>query len=407
MTIQAGRSRDVRVVKLEPMACDAGWRPYHFLKLSTDDGVVGWSEYDEGFGSPGVTQVIEKLEPLLVGRSVFDHEQFFADAYARTRPAAGGVVGEGLGAIENALLDAKARALGLPVYELLGGKIRDRLRVYWSHCSTYHVNHPKHYQPPVRTLDDVKRRGEAVAAQGFSALKTNWILHHDGPARGWRPGFCAPFYPELNVDRKAIASLRAHLEALRDGAGDDVEILLDLNFNARTEGYLRVLRSLADFELLWVELDLHAPDALSFIRSQSPHPIASCETVIGGRALLPFLQKNALDVAIVDTVWNGAWQSMKMASLADIHEVNVAPHNFYGHLSTMMGAHFAAAVPNFRIMETDIDRISWDDQLFTHAPVYEAGELVVPDRPGWGTEPIEEAIRSRPPTSSGFFMQRR
>src|SRR5690606_40911085 len=69
---------------------------------------------------------------------------------------------------------------------------------------------------------------------------------------------------------------------------------------------------------------------------------------------LPIYQ--AVDVAIVDVIWNGAWQSMKIASLADIHEVNVAPHNFYGHLCTMMNAHFACAVPNFRIMETDVDR---------------------------------------------------
>ena len=75
-----------------------------------------------------------------------------------------------------------------------------------------------------------------------------------------------------------------------------------------------------------------------------------------------------MDVAIIDTVWNGVWQSMKIAALAEAHEVNVAPHNFYGHLCTMMNAHFAAAVPNLRIMEIDIDRLPWDDELFTHPP---------------------------------------
>ncbi len=75
-----------------------------------------------------------------------------------------------------------------------------------------------------------------------------------------------------------------------------------------------------------------------------------------------------MDVAIVDTPWNGVWQSMKIANAAEAHEVNVAPHNFYGHLCTMMNAHFAAAVPNLRIMETDIDRLAWDHELFTHVP---------------------------------------
>jgi galactonate dehydratase len=111
---------------------------------------------------------------------------------------------------------------------------------------------------------------------------------------------------------------------------------------------------------------------------------------------MPYFRQQAMDVAIVDTPWNGVWQSMKIANVAEAHEVNVAPHNFYGHLCTMMNAHFAAAVPNLRIMETDIDRLDWDDELVTHAPVYDQGELVIPDRPGWGTEPVEQAIRARP-----------
>ncbi|MDD9915005.1 MAG: hypothetical protein OXT01_10130, partial [Rhodospirillaceae bacterium] len=109
-----------------------------------------------------------------------------------------------------------------------------------------------------------------------------------------------------------------------------------------------------------------------------------------------YFQAQSMDVAIIDAVWNGVWQSMKIAASAEAHEVNVAPHNFYGHLSTMMNVHFAAAVPNLRIMEIDIDRLDWDDEIFTNAPPIENGYMVVPDTPGWGTEPNEEAIKERP-----------
>jgi len=85
----------------------------------------------------------------------------------------------------------------------------------------------------------------------------------------------------------------------------------------------------------------------------------------------------------------------------------VAPHNFYGHLCTMINAHFAAAVPNLRIMETDIDRLPWDDELVTHPPEYVDGHLLVSDRPGWGTEPVEEAIRAHPPKTRGGLVQPR
>jgi L-alanine-DL-glutamate epimerase-like enolase superfamily enzyme len=101
-----------------------GLRNYSFVKLTTDDGIVGWSECDEGFGSPGVTAAIEQLAERMVGQDVCAHERIYVEL-----PAAGGVVAEVMGAIENALLDAKAKRLGVPCYELLGGKQRDRIRV--------------------------------------------------------------------------------------------------------------------------------------------------------------------------------------------------------------------------------------------------------------------------------------
>ncbi len=386
--------------ELKTLSCSAGWRNYYFVKLTTEDGVVGWSEFDEGFGSPGVGAVIRELAPRVIGQSVMQHERIREELFCLTRPGSGGVVGQALGAIENALLDAKAKTLGVPCYELLGGKIRDRLRVYWSHCVTWRAGRVPHYQPVITDADGVRQIAREVRDKGFTALKTNIWRYEDGKILGWAPGFGKPFAPELNVDRKVLKGLREHLEIMREAAGPDVDILLDLNFNAKTEGYLKILREIADLDMFWIEIDTLSPQALAFLRSQSTHPISSCETLIGVQQFLPFLREQAVDVAIVDTPWNGVWQSMKIAAAAQAHEVNVACHNFYGHLCTMMNAHFCAAVPNLRIMEVDIDRIAWDHELFTHVPHYEDGHLVMPDRPGWGTEPIEEVLLRSPPISA-------
>jgi len=394
----------MKVTGLETLACDAGWRNYYFLKLTTDEGIVGWSEFDEGFGSPGVGAVIGRLAERVVGKAVAAHERIYAELNCMTRPAAGGVVAEGLGAIENALLDAKAKSLGVPCCELLGGRMRDRIPLYWSHCATWRINHPGFYKPAIADLDGVKAMGREVREKGVRALKTNIVVERNGKLQGWRPGFGVPFAPELNVDRAVLRGLRAHLEAFRDGAGPDVDMLLDLNFNAKTEGYLKILRAIADLDMFWIEIDSDNPQALAFIRAQSPHPISSCETLLGLREFLPYFREQSMDVAIVDAVWNGVWQSMKIAACADAHEVNVAPHNFYGHLCTMMNAHFSAAVPNLRIMEIDIDRLPWDHELFTHLPEIVDGHLVLPDRPGWGTEPNEEAVRARPPRGSAGLL---
>ena len=396
----------MKVTGIETLTCDAGWRNYHFVKLTTDSGIVGWSEFDEGFGSPGVGAVIAHLTPRVVGQPVGEHERIYAELYCITRPGAGSVVAQAMGAIENALIDAKAKGLGVPCYELLGGKVRDRIRVYWSHCATWRINHPSWYKPAITDLDGVKAMGAEVREKRFTAMKTNIFMYEQGAKnpKGWRPGFGAPFYPELNVDRNVLRNLRMHLEALRDGAGPDVDMLLDLNFNAKTEGYLKILREIArprhvlgrDRQLQSRGARLHPPsEPASDLIVRDADRLARVPTLFPRAGDGCRHRRRAVERHLAVDEGGGAGGG---------HEVNVAPHNFYGHLCTMMAAHFCAAVPNLRIMETDIDRLAWDDELVSHPPVFENGHLVVPDRPGWGTEPNEDAIRAHPPKGKGGLL---
>jgi L-alanine-DL-glutamate epimerase-like enolase superfamily enzyme len=395
---------EVRITEVETLHCRAGWRNYHFCKITTDEGFVGWSEFDEGFGSPGVSTVIDALTARLIGKSVMDHEAIFTDLFYATRPAAGSVIGQGLGAIENALLDAKAKALGVPVATLLGGRVRDRVPVYWSHCGTWRIAYGQFVGNRITDLAGVKALGEEVRDRGFRALKTNLFLDIDGTLLPWAPGFGIPNSPALNAEPEMLDGVHKVLSAFREGAGDDVGLLLDLNFNMKTTGVLELLRQLADIDLFWLEYDNDSPAALRLIRDRAHTQVASLETKIGLPAFAPYFAEQAVDVAIVDTVWNGTWQSMKIAAMAAAHEIQVAPHNFYGHLCTMMVAQFSAAVPHLRIMETDIDRIPLDDELFTVTPTIENGELIVSDAPGWGTEPIEDVIRANPPKQGPSFL---
>ena len=174
-------------------------------------------------------------------------------------------------------------------------------------------------------------------------------------------------------------------------------ILLDLNFNFKTEGYLQICRGLDDLGLFWFEIDLYDPDALRHIRNSVQTPIASCESLFGLRGFKPFLENYSMDVAIVDVPWNGIWTSLKIAAMCEAHETNCAPHNFYGHISSLMSAHFCAAIPNFRIMEIDIADVPWKDDIVTNPPVIENGVLQVPSMPGWGSELNEKVIAAHPP----------
>ena len=383
----------MKVEKLETFHTQAEWRNYHFVKVTLENGIVGWSEYDEGWSAAGVTTAIEYATPRVVGQNVMQHERIYARLAASSRQSPTGVLPRANGAIENALLDAKAKSLGIPCHELLGGAVRDRIRVYWSHCGTWRISRPDHYSPAVKNLDDVRALGKEVAESGFTALKTNIFRETPTGMVGWSPGFGYPRDEHGRTpNREVINGLYEYLAAFKEGTGSDFDILLDLNYNCRTEGYLSILRKLRDLDLYWVEIDTQHATALATIRQQSPFTISGCESLTGLVEFLPFFQQEALDVAIIDAMWIGIWQSLKIASAADAFQVNVAPHNYYGHLATLMAGHFCAVVPNLKIMETDIDRVAADSEIFSVEPNYQVGFLVLPDTPGWGTEPNERLL---------------
>ena len=396
----------MKLTGYETLHCDAGWRVFSFLKLTTDEGLTGIAEYNECYGSPGLSGVIERLIERILGSDPCAHERLSQQLYAVTRQAPGGMTQQAIAAIENALVDIKARSLDVRVCDLLGGAIRDRLPLYWSHCSTYSMAEDKAAitgRPQLRGLEDIMALGQEVRERGFNALKTN-ILVFEGAPNFHVPGFArTPGWPELNANKAIIDALRAQLVAFREGTGPEIEIHLDLNFNFKTEGFLKVVHALDELGLAWFKIDLFDPASLRRIRDAVRTPIASCESLYGLRGFKPYFEQYAMDVAIIDVPWNGIWQALKIAAMAEAYEVNVAPHNFYGHLSTLMSAHFCAAVPNFRIMEIDIDDVPWKDDIVTTVPEVEDGQLKLPSGPGWGTDLNEDAIRAHPPKKLSDF----
>jgi len=391
----------VKIERVETMSCDAGWRTFSFLKITTSDGLVGWSEYNQDFGSAGLTQVIEALAPPIIGMDPMRVEWIGRTLHVKTVQSRGGLNRQALAAIENALLDIKGKALGVPVHALFGGAVRERIPVYWSHCGSYRARWGEAMTgvPQVRSYEDLSRLGEEVRRRGFRGLKTNTLMPDGkGGMASYRPGFGhGPGFPELNWDPRVVRAAYDTAMALREGAGPDMNVMLDVNFHFKTEGVLRIAEALAPVRLAWLEVDTHDPASLALIRRAAPCPVASCETLCERRDFKPFFEAYAMDVAIIDVVWNGFWESLKIAAMADVYEVNVAPHNFYGHLSSVMSAHFCAAVPNFRVMEIDIDSVAWRDEFFTGAPVIEDGAMLLPNGPGWGIEVNEAAVKARPP----------
>jgi galactonate dehydratase len=349
--------------------------------------------------------VIHGLGATLIGQDPRAINRIDAALYAPSRPTAGGLTSHAIAAIVNACLDIKGKALGVPVYELFGGAVRDRLPVYWSRCGVLRARCADLFggklidAPPVRTLDDLKAAAREARERGFKAIKTNLLLFDDKGGRQFAPGMTGAGigHPELNLTDDILDALIAQLTALREGAGPAVRLLVDLNFNYKPEGLRRIAKAVEPFNLLWLEMDMFEPKALSLIRQSTTTPIGSLETILGRRNLKPYLENYAVDVTIIDPQWNGLVESVKMAAMADAYEVNVASHNFNGPLANVMSAHFCAAIPNFRIMEFDVDEVPWKPKLLTNPYVIENGELLLPTGPGWGTVINEAVVRAHPP----------
>lgn len=389
----------MKVTSCNTLYVDAGWRPWIFIKITTDDGLVGWSECTESFGSPlSIRTAVEDLKPLLIGKDPRPVEKIYWEMYMRTRQSAGGIIQKAIGGIQNALLDIKAKALNVSVSELLGGPIRTELPLYWSHCATTRVRSAALANvPPIKTLDDLEAFGVEIKRSGYSALKTNLLIFGDAEPYNYAPGFINSHgHPELNPDKHIIAKTREYVGALRAAVGPDIDIMLDLNFNFKTEGFIKIARALEEFDLHWLELDTFDPEALALIKESIPQPICSCENLYTSRGYRPFITRHAADVYSIDVTWNGLLESRRVAELADLYEANVAPHNHYSHLATHISAHFCASIPNVRIMEVDVDDVPWKHQLVTARPQVANGAMTLSTAPGWGAD-IDEAVSAAHP----------
>ena len=388
----------MKITNIETFIVDAGWRPWTFVKVETDGGVTGYGECSDGRNPNGVVGTIKDFTPLLVGRDPRPYEMRFWDMIRGSRQSPGGIAAKAIAGIECALIDIKAKALGISVVELFGGPTRDDVRVYWSHCGS---SRARNYEligvPPLRSMDDIAALGREVVEKGFTALKTNVIFPGDTASVHFGGFGGGPGTTDGNVTPQVLRHIETLIGTFREAVGPDVGINLDLNFNFKPEACMRIAKVLEQFDMLWLEIDMYDPEAIRQIKDSTTTKICTGENLYYMREYLPYFECRAADVFMIDVPWNGFAPSKKIGDLANVFQLNVAPHNYYSHLATHMSASLCAVLPNVRIMEIDIDDVPWKDDLTTHVPDIVNGYMKTPTtRPGWGTELNEEVAKAHP-----------
>ena len=361
----------MRIADITCHIVDGGGRNILFVRTETDDGLVGWGESFSVGPDLAVAATIDHLKDWILGNDPRDIERLWATMYQGLRFPPGSVGLAAISGIEHTLWDISAKALGLPVYRLLGGRVRDRVRVYQG-CTG-----PTPEAAAENALGLVKE-------YGYTAFKMS------------------PFPPDdhLRPWNEVLREGPRHMAAVREAVGDDVDIGLDVHAKVlEPMRALELARAVEPYNPFFFEEPLR-PEGIremAWLRRRSPIPIATGEALYAKFQFNDLIRQQAADIIQPDVcVCGGLMEMKKIAAIAEGHDVVVAPHNPMGPLAGAINLHFAASTPNFLILEYRAhDKGRWRELVKNPwTPV--DGHLEIPDTPGWGLEVDEDALARYP-----------
>ena len=367
-----------------------GYKIWNYVRLETDAGIVGTGEAHPG---TGVTELVERrLAPLLVGQNALNVEPLFHRLLARTTgdSTAGMLVGA-IGGVETALWDLKGRALGVPVFQLLGGAYRDRIRLYADVGRGIDM---------ANTPESWAARAREAADEGFDAIKFD-IDHsadevsHDVAARG--------------LSLAELARMTALVAAARAALGGDVDLAIDCHGIYNVRDVLLLAQRLEPFALMFLE-DPVPPEnsaALAKVTRSTPIPICTGEWVYRRDGFRRLIEQQACDMLHVDvSATGGIGEAKKIADLADLYYLPFVAHNITSPLGMVASGHVCAAVRNLHSMELPHhgDQVPWRwDLVRSPEPLIRDGRFLVPQGPGLGVELDVAVVNAHlAPGSSGW-----
>lgn len=389
----------MKITAVKTFIVDGGFRPWTFVKIETSDpGLIGWGDCTD-WGSPGpVVATVARYSEWVIGRDPMQVESIWWDLTAASMRHVGGIAWKAMAGIDSALWDIRGKVLNAPVWQLLGGKMRDEMRLYWSHCGSVRARHAGRLGlPPVATTDDLRRLAQEVGKRGYTALKTNLFPLTD------RPDTTALLNRMNNHPGDATPAMLRNAETIvgifREELGPDVGIALDVAFTFKLGGAIKLAQALEPYDLMWLETETLDPEALRTIREATKTTICTGESLYGLHGYKPFLQLHAQDIIMPDFAWNGITMGKKICDFAHAYDTLIAPHNCHSPMNTLVSAAVCATVPNFFIHEFDVDDAPWRDDLMTHPFEIEQGYLKLSNRPGLGSDLIEAELLKHPPVS--------
>ena len=350
-------------------------RPYVFVKLETNEGLVGWGEGTLEGKAGAVLACIHDFREFVVGADPMPVEHHWQSMYIQSFYRAGPVMGSAISAIDQALWDLRGKILGVPVYKLLGGpNDPDGVRGY--------------YIANARTLEDLKQLRATASAQGITAFK----------------GGLPNYYEWIETNAKITEAIR-HVETLREGLGPDIDIAVD--FHAKTSPSVAsvIIKELEPLHLLWVEEPCPPESvcAMARIARRVNTPIATGERLVASYGVRELVEQSVVDIIQTDANHVGGITALwKVAAMANVSSISMAPHACEGPIGMLASLHVDASIPNFLIQECCGQAVPqvrdkvWEEWFGFPAMRMVNGKYPLPEKPGLGFDLSEDALKKYP-----------
>lgn len=367
-----------------------------WVKIETDAGITGIGECVHG--QQEAIAIIQKLEQRLIGKDPFAIDAIFEQT-RRSLVFEGGFAGAlitALTGIEIALWDLKGKALKAPIYDLMGGKFRDKIRVY-ADCEV----------DPGLNLDETKRIVDGIVARGFTALKIDLDIFAYEKNTGSETAHYRKDSFNMTPSKWEHERMVKLAEMVCEAAGPDVEVACDLHTRLDKHSAIRLARDLEHLKLMWLEEPIPPEnvDTMREITAATSTPICAGENLYLRHGFRDLIEKHAVDIIMPDIPkCGGLSECRKIANMAEIYSMPFAPHNVSSPIGTMASAHVCASIPNFLVLEFHwTERDWWSSVITENRDIIKDGFIEMSDAPGIGLELNEEVAKQHQYPGTTWF----
>lgn len=371
----------MRITDVKTLVLGTSWRNLTFLKVETDEGVTGVSEVRLNNRTDALVAYLDGAKTRhVIGSDPFNIEDLYLRMFRNDFGRAGEIVACGISLVEIACWDIVGKVTNQPVYRLLGGACRDKIKAYAN--GWYRVE---------RSPEEFHKAAKKVPEKGYRALKFD--------------PFGAGYYELDQAEKNRSVGL---VEAVRDAIGPEVEILIEMHGRFSPATAIEISRDLERFKPTWVE-EPTPPDNLSALAKAADKiniPIATGERLHNKFEYRELFELRAADIIQPDiTEVGGLLEAKKIAAMADVHYMTVAPHNVGGPVSTATALQLAACTTNFKIQEHFNDfQEAWVKEAATGCPEVVDGYFSLPEGPGLGMTLNEDLIAEHPYREGSFDL---